>query len=194
MRPMASYYSKYDDHQLLELLQSDDELALAAIYERYWSKLYLQSYNVVRDRYICEDIVQEIIVQLWTKRSVNKIDSLKAYLYSCVRYQIFKAVRSGKITVSLELEDSATVNDTDSLLMEKDLQKLLEEGVAELPSKCREIFKLSRREHLSTKEIAFRLGLSPKTVENQLTIALRRLRSAMHEVLLWVVITTLFRS
>lgn len=179
---------------LLELLQAGDENALAAIYDRYWSKLYLQAYKVLRDRYQCEDIVQEIIVQLWTKRAANNIASLKAYLYACVRYQIFKSVRSAMRVESLETDDSETISDADNLILEKDIQKLLEAGVAELPAKCREIFTLSRKDHLSTKEIAYRLGLSPKTVENQLTIALRRLRSAMHEVMVWLLLLNFLGS
>lgn len=188
---MSKAYNNLGDPQLLELLQAGDQSALSAIYDRYWSKLYLQAYNVVRDRCISEDIVQEIIVQLWTKREVHNIASLKAYLYCCVRYQVFKAVRSGKLNEALDAEQGGTISDTDSLILEKDIARLLDAGVAELPTKCREIFTLSRKDHLSTKEIALRLGLSPKTVENQLTIALRRLRSAMQEVLVWIAAFTI---
>ncbi len=191
---MINTYSQLDDQQLLELLQAGDENVLTAIYDRYWSKLYLQAYNVMRDRDVSEDIVQDIIVQLWIKRETNNIGSLKAYLYSCVRYQVFKAVRSGKRLEPLDVEQGEAISDADNVILEKDILRLLDEGIAELPAKCREIFTLSRKDHLTTKEIAFRLGLSPKTVENQLTIALRRLRSAMQEVLvLLVVLTFLYR-
>jgi RNA polymerase sigma-70 factor (ECF subfamily) len=159
---------------------------LAAIYDRYWSKLYLQAYNVVRDRYVSEDIVQEIIVQLWMKRSVIQINRLDAYLYSAVRYQVFKVIRSYKVIESLKTEEISGVNDADQMLMKEDMQKLLDEGISQLPVKCREVFTLSRKDHLSTKEIAVRLGIAPKTVENQLTIALRRLRSMMSHLLLLI--------
>ena len=185
-------YDTLDDRKLLELLQADDELALASIYDRYWSKLYLQAYNIIRDRQVAEDIVQEIIVQLWMKRSVAQILSLNAYLYSAVRYQVFKAIRSVKLTESVETEGLHSINDTDALLIEKDFQKLLDDGVADLPEKCRQIFKLSRKDHLSTKEIAVRLGIAPKTVENQLTIALRRLRSVLGDVLFWLILAGIF--
>ena len=185
-------HSTLNDKDLLELLHADSEFALAAIYDRYWSKLYLQAYSIIRDRHIAEDIVQEIIVQLWMKRSVVHIVSLNAYLYSAVRYQVFKAIRSGKSIENIQLENLSTVNDTDSTLIEKDIQRLVDEGVAELPEKCRQIFKLSRREHLSTKEIAIRLGIAPKTVENQLTIALRRLRSVLGDILIWLFLIVIF--
>jgi RNA polymerase sigma-70 factor (ECF subfamily) len=146
----------------------------------------LQAYNVVRDRYVSEDIVQEIIVQLWMKRSVIQINRLDAYLYSAVRYQVFKVIRSYKVIESLKTEEISGVNDADQMLMKKDVQKLLDEGISQLPVKCREVFTLSRKDHLSTKEIAVRLGIAPKTVENQLTIALRRLRSMMSHLLLLI--------
>jgi RNA polymerase sigma-70 factor (ECF subfamily) len=176
-------YNTLDDKELLELLRENNTHALAAIYDRYWSKLYLQAYNVVRDRHVSEDIVQEIIVQLWIKRSAIQIKCLDAYLYTAVRYQVFKVIRSYKVIESLKTEDISSVNDTDQTLMKKDMQKRLDEGISQLPVKCREVFKLSRRDHLSTKEIAVRLGIAPKTVENQLTIALRRLRSIISQLL-----------
>lgn len=176
-------YNTLDDKDLLKLLRENNTDALAAIYDRYWSKLYLQAYNVVRDRYVSEDIVQEIIVQLWMKRASLEIKCLEAYLYTAVRYQVFKVIRSYKIIESLKTEEILSVNDADQMLMKKDMQRLLDEGISQLPVKCREVFKLSRRDHLSTKEIAVRLGIAPKTVENQLTIALRRLRSIISQLL-----------
>jgi RNA polymerase sigma-70 factor (family 1) len=178
-----STYTTLNDKHLLDLLQKGNEFALAEIYERYWSKLYLQAYNVVRNRQISEDIVQEVMVQLWIRRSVIKIDSLKAYLYTCIKYQVFKALALSKRRVMTSADDISFVNDTDSPLITKDLQRLLDEAITKLPVKCREVFNLSRKDHLSTKEVALRLGITPKTVENQLTIALRRIRFALGNVL-----------
>ncbi|SMC65773.1 RNA polymerase sigma factor [Pedobacter africanus] len=172
-------YTNLTDRQLLYLLQQGDEAALAEIYGRYWSKLYLQAYNIIRDRQIAEDIVQEVIVQLWIKRSVNEIASLNAWLYTCVKYQVFKALPVARAKINTMEAPPAFVADTDSLLMTKDFQRQLDEAVAKLPAKCRDVFNLSRKDHLSTKEVAVRLGISPKTVENQLTIALRRIRFAL---------------
>ncbi|MBB5440232.1 RNA polymerase sigma-70 factor (ECF subfamily) [Pedobacter sp. AK017] len=179
-----STYADLSDRQLLDLLQEGNERALSEIYERYWSKLYLQAYNVIRDRQVSEDIVQEIIVQLWVKRSVNQIDCLKAYLYTCVKYQVFKALPLVKHKPVIYPDHFSFVNDTDSPLITKDIQRLLDEAIANLPLKCRNVFNLSRKDHLSTKEVAMRLGITPKTVENQLTIALRRIRFALDKVLL----------
>ncbi|WP_242921210.1 RNA polymerase sigma factor [Pontibacter liquoris] len=177
----------WPDEQLLELLQAGDNTAFELIYNKYWSKLYLAAYNVLRDRQGAEDVVQEVLVSLWFKREGAAIDSLQAYLYTAVRYQVFKAVRSGKARQQLpEAAGSIVVaNEAEAALCEHDLYSLLEQGITRLPDKCRQVFLLSRREHLSTTEIAQQLGITSKTAENHLTIALRRLRTTLGSLLVW---------
>ena len=126
-------------------------------------------------------MTQEVLVNLWMKRANLKLTSLNAYLYTSVRYLVFNVIRSGKVRADLfnRLEELFSNNGGEELLSEKEINRLLEQGVAELPEKCRQIFIMSRKEHLSTKEIAERLGIAPKTVENQLTVALNRLRKTL---------------
>lgn len=169
------------DDRLIALIQENDIVAFERIYNKYWSKLYLSAYNILRDRQVSEDITQEVLVNLWMKRANLQLTSLNAYLYTAVRYQVFNIIRSGKVRADLfnRLEELFSKNGGEEILSEKEINRLLEQGVAELPEKCRQIFIMSRREHLSTKEIAERLGVAPKTVENQLTIALNRLRKTL---------------
>jgi RNA polymerase sigma-70 factor (ECF subfamily) len=169
------------DEDLIALIREDDLGAFERIYNKYWSKLYLSAYNIIRDRQVAEDVTQEVLVNLWMKRANLKLTSLNAYLYTAVRYQVFNVIRSGKVRADLfnRLEELFSHNGGEDLLSEKDINRLLEQGVAELPEKCRQIFIMSRKEHLSTKEIAERLGIAPKTVENQLTVALNRLRKTL---------------
>lgn len=178
------------DDELLHLINNDDKAAFEKIYNKYWSKLYLSAYNLLRDRYAAEDIVQEVLVQLWMKRNTVVIESLNAYLYTAVRFQVFNVIRSGKVREGLfmEIEQLSVAHVAEDNLHEKYIINKMNEEIAELPERCREIFTMSRKEHLSTKEIAERLGIAPKTVENQLTIAIRRLRSSMEHVLFWLII------
>ncbi|WP_121812233.1 RNA polymerase sigma-70 factor [Mucilaginibacter kameinonensis] len=172
----------FSDDRLIALIQVNDLAAFEHIYNKYWSKLYLSAYNILRDRQVSEDITQEVLVSLWMKRSSMQVTtSLNAYLYTAVRYRVFNVLRSGKVKADLfnSLEELFSNNGGEEILSEKEINRLLEQGVAELPEKCRQIFLMSRKEHLSTKEIAERLGISPKTVENQLTIALNRLRKTL---------------
>lgn len=177
------------DDELLQLIYNDDDAAYEKIYNKYWTKLYLAAYNVLRDRCAAEDIVQEVLVQLWMKRKQVVVISLNAYLYSAVRFQVFNVIRSGKVREGLfrEIEKLSIANNAEDNLREMDIISNMNEGLAELPERCREIFTLSRKEQLSTKEIAEKLGIAPKTVENQLTIAIRRLRSSMEHVLFLVI-------
>jgi RNA polymerase sigma-70 factor (ECF subfamily) len=169
------------DDRLIALIRENDLTAFEHIYNKYWSKLYLSAYNILRERQASEDITQEVLVNLWVKRADVQVVSLNAYLYTAVRYQVFNILRSGKVkdNVFNSLEALFSNNGGEEMLSEKEINRLLDQGVAELPEKCRQIFIMSRKEHLSTKEIAERLGLSPKTVENQLTIALNRLRKTL---------------
>ncbi|HEY9195484.1 MAG TPA: RNA polymerase sigma-70 factor [Mucilaginibacter sp.] len=169
------------DEDLIEMIRENDLGAFERIYNKYWSKLYLSAYNVLRDRQVCEDVTQEVLVNLWMKRSNLRLTSLNAYLYTSVRYQVFNVIRSGKVRAGLfnRLEELFSNNGGEDLLSEKEINRLLDEGVAELPEKCRQIFIMSRKQHLSTKEIAAQLGIAPKTVENQITVALNRLRKTL---------------
>jgi RNA polymerase sigma-70 factor (family 1) len=169
------------DERLIALIQENDLAAFERIYNKYWSKLYLSAYNILRDRQVSEDVTQEVLVNLWMKRANLQLTSLNAYLYTSVRYQVFNVIRSGKVRADLfnRLEELFSNNSGEDILSQKDINRLLEQGIAELPEKCRQIFVMSRKEHLSTKEIAERLGIAPKTVENQLTVALNRLRKTL---------------
>lgn len=173
------------DNQFLRLIKEDDRLAFENIYKKYWSKLYLSAYNILRDRQVAEDIVQDIFVQLWLKRSDNDIKNLNSYLYTSVRFQVFKKIRDGKVKVDLmEQADQLVISsDIESTIHLKEVNRRLEESIVLLPEKCKEIYILSRKQYLSAKDIALRLKLSPKTVENQLTIAFRRIRSNMADLL-----------
>ncbi len=180
----------WPDEKLIQLIGENDLGAFEYIYNRYWSKLYLLAYNILRDRPVAEDIVQEVLLNLWMKRADLHINSLNAYLYSSVRYQVFNVIRSVKVRAGLftELEELFSDNSAEGTLGEEDINRLLDDGVAGLPEKCRQIFLMSRKEHLPIKQIAERLGISPKTVENQITIALRRLRKTLGDFVLWIML------
>ena len=180
----------WSDDKLLEMLKAGDEFAFECIYNKYWSKLYISAYNLLRDRQACEDLIQEVLVSLWTRRETLSVDNLNAFLYMAVRYKVFKAIKAGLAREDLFDEISHIVIDdkTQDDLAKNDFNRLLDAKIALLPPKCRQIFILSRKQQLSTKEIAERLNLSPKTVENQITIALKKLKSSMGEFLFWYLV------
>ncbi len=167
-------------------MKAGDRSAFKEIYDKYWSKLYIYGYNILRERQSCEDAVQEIMVDLWMKREVLQIDSLSSYLLAATRYQVLKVVRSGKVRSEFFIQAAAITEEYngEQLIHGRDISSLVDNHISQLPDKCREIFTLSRKQQLSNREIAEKLGIAPKTVENQITIAIRRLRSSLGDVLL----------
>ena len=171
-----------NDKVLLDRLIKGDEKALNEIYLIYWQELFLSAYNVLKDKAACEDIIQDLFLQLWQKRDTLRIDSLRAYLFTAVRYIVFRQIRTGKVRSELfdAIGERMDMIPADALLEEREMNLQVARAVAALPEKCREVYKLSREEELSHKEIASKLNISTKTVENQITIALKRVRSSLN--------------
>lgn len=170
------------DIQLIDRLKLDDEAALSAIYIKYWEVLYTSAYHVLKDRQLCEDIIQELFIKLWNNRYNTRITvSLKAYLYASIRYEVYRQIRTGAVRGDiyddvLQRIHAPAVYDN---IEYKELTARISSVVNTLPEKCRKVYKLSREECLSHKEIASQLNISTKTVENHLTKALRQLRTSI---------------
>lgn len=173
----------YSEKQLLQQLKKNDEHALTQLYKAHWQPLFLSAYNVLKDKKASEDIVQEIFLQLWLRRDTLDVrESLKAYLSTAVRYQVFHHIRkASKNKLVLKNEEALFAESPEEGLLRKDLCGQVHKVVEDLPERCRLIYRLSREEQLTHKEIAHRLNISIKTVENQLTIALRRVRHYLEE-------------
>ncbi|MGF7076416.1 RNA polymerase sigma-70 factor [Mucilaginibacter sp. R-33] len=171
------------DMQLISRLKADDEAALTMIYRRYWASLFKAAYNILKDRQACEDIIQELFIKLWDCRAEVEITiSLKAYLYASVRYGVYRQIRTGtpvRSEIFDDLIERLHTPATHNTIEHKELLLQINQVIDTLPEKCREVYKLSREECLSHKEIALQLNISTKTVENHLTKALRQLRGSL---------------
>jgi RNA polymerase sigma-70 factor (family 1) len=183
-----------DEKELLYHLSRGDETALLAIYQLHWNRLFTAAFNVLKDRSACEDILQEIFLQVWLKReSLTIKTTLSAYLYAATRYQVFRVIRKTPVSghVFDNLEERLTSPAADKDLHFKELSNRIDQIVDTLPEQCRLIFRMSREEHLSHKQIAERLGITPKTVENQIAIALKKLRASLGDSALILAIAML---
>lgn len=180
---MGYDYKTYSDDQLLQLIQSNNELAFKEIFERYWRKLYAIAYNRLHTTQSAEDIVQEVLTMLWIRRTDLKIENLNNYLSTAVRYNVFYEVR--KNIKKTELQHSLNiVYENQQFTIEEELrfkviQEHLQKEISKLPEKCQLVFKYSRELGMTNKEIAHQLHLSSKTVEAHITKALKQLRSAL---------------
>lgn len=112
-------------------------------------------------------------------------------MFSAVRYQVFNVIRSGKVRGKYEqsyLPELAIENIAEDKLQDEAIVARLNLGLETLPPRCKEIFTLSRFEFLSHKQIAEKLGVSEKTVENQITIALKKLRVHLKDFILLLLV------
>ncbi|MFC3197709.1 RNA polymerase sigma factor [Parapedobacter deserti] len=175
-----------NDEALVLRLRNGDRNAFNAIYKNYEVKLYLYAFSVLKDVDLSKDIVQEVMVQLWIRKKESNIQSLRSYLFQAVRFRVLTAIKACNKKVVLDecaLEEIGGTEEAEDRLAKQEISNLLRKGIAELPKKCREAFVLSRQQYLSNKEIAEKMGVAVKTVENQMTIALRRLKIALEDYL-----------
>ena len=175
--------STLNEKDMLSRLREGDEMALTALYKAHWKSLFLSAYTVIKDKEVCEDIVQDLFLQVWRKRETLEIrESLPAYLSAAVRYQVFHYIRKASKSNIIRADITPDqVLPSDEKILKNELRIRIHLAVTCLPEKCRLIYKLSREQQLSHREIALLLGISTKTVENQLTIALRRLRHQLSD-------------
>jgi RNA polymerase sigma-70 factor (ECF subfamily) len=143
------------------------------------------------------DIVQDVFVWIWQQRQQIKVHtSVQAYLKTAVKYKLANYIRSGKVRQDLldnwVMETTYTHTGQDSAEL-RELKAIIQQTIEGLPEKCREVFTLSRNHGLTNQQIAEKLGISVKTVENQMTIALRRLRAHTREYMVLLLVAILSR-
>lgn len=188
---MKNQYETFGDDELLKNIASGDRQAFTALFHRYWEELYCSAFFVTRDREISMDVIQEVFVWMWENRESWTISNTKSYLQAAVKYKVANEIRKGKLrSVAFEgwkdRVNSRQMVDNWELEV-KELQRIIRDFTGQLPPRCQEIFRLSRFEHMSNREIADRLNISEKTVENQITIALGRLRRHLGHLAFWLI-------
>ena len=192
---MSENQIKYSEKELLKSLSEGDERAIEAIYQLYWEPLFVKSFSILKDREICEDIIQEIFIKLWDFRERLEIKvSLKAYLFASCRYSIYRQIQSGTVRENIfdEIHERLHTSSSHADLEYKEILAQVNYIINQLPPKCQQVYKLSREENLSHKEIAHQLNISTKTVENHITRALHELRSSLRGIIAMKIILFFF--
>ncbi|HVU95804.1 MAG TPA: RNA polymerase sigma-70 factor [Puia sp.] len=179
---------EWDDAETIRLLKSRDEEVFGQLFKAHFKPLRQYAFTFVQEQQVAEDIVQTIFFKLWERIEVlNFSDSVPAYLYRAVYNESLNALKHNKVRRLYQSWLHRTMNhQTDSAhrkLHQDELEKRLHKAIAGLPQQCRTIFQMSRFEGLRYQEIGTRLGISPKTVENQMSKALRILRARLIEFL-----------
>ncbi|MDX2069612.1 MAG: RNA polymerase sigma-70 factor [Haliscomenobacter sp.] len=171
-----------NDREFFDLLPTDAEKAFEWLFRRYFSELCQVVYRVAHDEHLAQDLVQEVLYELWRKRDKLTISiSLRAYLKRSVLNRTLNHLRDNRLWSSEERMPEIAIEESDAvdLLRTEELQELVDAAIDELPEKCRIVFVLSRYEELSYRDIATELGIAEKTVENQVSKALKYLRQRL---------------
>ena len=189
MDPIISDLSS--DSLLLQQVHQGSTHAFNALYEKYWELAYANAYRRLKDYEQAKDIVQEIFTHIWLKRETLHIDILPAYLNIAVRNQVFKLVEKQKLTYpffSILETMPANYAEADANMLWKEFFKSYDALLTTLPPKRQLIFRLRFQEDLPTKDIATQMGLSRKTVQNQLRKAIEQLRISLLQLLTVLII------
>jgi RNA polymerase sigma-70 factor, ECF subfamily len=179
------------DEALLTEIQSGSKEAFEVLYRTFYPDLCDYLYRYIDTPTICEELIQDLFMNIWMNReSWNPTDSLSSYLYVSARNRALdylkhleveeRYLKSQKISINSRIfsmndlpEDLVNREDKTEL---DDFSMRVEEAILNLPPRSRQIFRLSREDGLTYREIAEYLGLSVKTVETQIGRALQKLR------------------
>lgn len=169
---------------LAKRINDSDRNAFNTLFEMLWDPMYTHAASLVMDGSIAKDLVQEVWMDYWQRREEVEIHNIKSYLYKAIRFKCYNTLRDTKFN-QIQIEAASAVSVTSETELEEDVMELsrrINQALSELPKRCQEVFRLSRINQVSNKEIAEKLNISQRSVENQLSFALRRLRKEISSV------------
>ncbi|MEQ7800688.1 RNA polymerase sigma-70 factor [Pedobacter sp. ASV1-7] len=174
------------DNLLLQQLALGDELAFTSVYDQYWEPLLRHIMRILPDKDEAIDVVQETFLSFWNQgHKLERVNSIKTYLFTMGRNAAFKKwklnLKQRNYLENLVAHYAEADEGFEQIINTKELSAVLDAEIEKLPAKMREIFILSRKEHLTYKEIAEKLQISDLTVKKQINNSLKQLRLKIGE-------------
>ena len=169
----------------MRVARFEDQQAYKELFTSFYSYLFHFAFAIVKSKESAEEVVSDVFIKIWEKReALEKISSLKVYLYVATRNVAFNYADKQKRFATNNIEDfpiefKSRYFDPEQLLITAEMVSIIKNEINKLPPKCKAIFKLVKEDGLKYKEVAEILNISPKTVENQLAIALRKIGTAI---------------
>jgi RNA polymerase sigma-70 factor (ECF subfamily) len=170
----------------------DEEDAFREIFAYYYPRLYRYAFRYLKSEVLAEDLSMEVLTRVWEKRaSITQPITFENYLFTAARNRLINHwQRKIEGLLSLETMQAGQTGDrvgnavqSDDPVLSKELEAIYQTSLSELPAQRRLVFHLHRNEQLSYKEIANKLNISPRTVENHMGAALKQLRVALSQYL-----------
>jgi len=169
-----------------------DDASFENVFKLHYKSLHAYAAVILKDADDAEEIVQQLFLKFWEKRELLSVQtSVKAYLYKCVYHDSLNYLKHQKVKRKYEDYTQQHMNTTFATGVDRleatELQEQINLALNDLPEQCRTIFQMSRFEELKYREIADELGLSIKTVENQMGKALRIMRIKLADFLVLII-------
>ena len=175
------------ESEIVARLKCGDRPAFEELYRRYYDRLYRFALNFIRSNENAKDIVQDVFVKLWLNRDLlDPKQSIKAYLFMSTKNRALDFLKNnGNGNVNFGDDESEVYSYSDPVqeVIDSDFETAVREAIERLPQKCRLVFKLSRQEGLTYREIADLVGISENTVEKQIVRALKHLKKSLKSFL-----------
>ena len=174
-------------HELQQRIADyEDEAAYKKLFFHFFLPLKSFSFTIIKSKELAEEIVSDVLIEIWAKRKqLTAIDDLKMYLYVSVRNASLRKLQQGKKRMALSLDDvnvefASSFENAETILLTHELSKTIEAAIQQLPQRCKLIFKLAKEDRLKYKEIALLLNISVKTIDHQVSIALKKIAEVLH--------------
>jgi RNA polymerase sigma-70 factor, ECF subfamily len=172
------------------LLAQSDQTSFERLFKTYFKQLHAYAFIMLRNEADAEEMVQQVFFKLWERKETLSFSGTEsAYLYRAVHNESLNCIKHRKVKSTHQLHVAYRMNNDlehpTQHILTGELEKKIHAALQELPEQCRTIFQLSRFEELKYREIAHQLGISVKTVENQMGKALKLLRLKLVDFLVF---------
>ena len=179
---------EFQDEQIALLLSKKDEAAFEQVFKMHYKNLHAYAFTMLKDEDEAEEMVQQVFFKLWERSEhLSFSGSIAAYLYRAVHNESLNFIKHQKVKAGHQLHVAYSMKNkseqAQSKMIRKELENKFREALNELPEQCRTVFQLSRFEDMKYKEIADKLDISVKTVENHMGKALKLLRTKLVDFL-----------
>lgn len=169
-----------EDSRLIALLREGDPLSFEILFQKYYVRFYNFVFNLTKNSQAAEDIIQNVFMKIWINRASLRPDqSIHNYIYVLSKREMLNHIRDRKAYVQVErlvMAEQPSEEVTDQSMSLKELDERIRRFIADMPEQRRKVFILSRYRGLTNKEIAEMMGLSVRTVDRHINLALTSLK------------------
>lgn len=181
---MAENYSNEDQKGVIELLKQSDQKAFNILFRLYSARVYHFSYSYLKSMEEAEEIVQDTFIKIWENRAtIDPSYSFSGFIFTVAHHLILNRIRKirneNHCKAVLAVNSVNTQNETEEKVLHAELERVQQAALTELPPRRKMIYQMIREEGMTYKQVAEQLNISVKTVESQMTEAIKHFRAKL---------------